>query len=83
MKVAILMMLAACFIASRNKSPRPAPSPAGDRNAALAKVPDCDKPEQFLWQLMFGDGNHSTLTKLVAAIIFIAGQIALEILKSR
>lgn len=55
---------------------QPPPSPA------IAKAPDCDKPEQFLWSVMIGDRNYSVLVKLIAAITFIGGQVAIELIKS-
>jgi hypothetical protein len=87
MKIALLALIIGCFIVSnrRKASLSPASSPAGEQHAALAKAPDCDKPEQFLWQLMFGsvNGSQSILLKFAAAVVFVGAQIALEILKSK
>jgi hypothetical protein len=75
MKVLFLLAVAA-FIFGRGKK-------ESTVQAAVSKAPDCDKPEQFLWSIMFGgDQNHSVLVKLIAAITFIGGQVAVELIKS-
>lgn len=85
-KVMIIVGLAT-FVLTRGKkestvrvaTPEPQPQPT----PAVSKAPDCDKPEQFLWSIMFGgDQNHSVLVKLIAAITFIGGQVAIELIKS-
>jgi len=86
MKVLFLLAVAA-FIFGRGKKESTvqaaAPAQPQATPAAVSKAPDCDKPEQFLWSIMFGgDQNHSVLVKLIAAITFIGGQIAVELIKS-
>ncbi len=80
-----LVLTVVCIVIGRGRkeSPvqvaapvQPQPSPA------IAKAPDCDKPEQFLWSVMIGDRNYSVWVKLIAAITFIGGQVAIELIKS-
>ncbi len=85
MKVLVILAIASLIFGRGKKvstvqaaaPAQPQPTPA-----AVSKAPDCDKPEQFLWSVMFGDQNHSVLVKLIAAITFIGGQVAVELIKS-
>lgn len=87
MKVAVLVAVVLWFVRSRSKGGAPqkgtlSETPAS--NAIASKAPDFEKPEQFLWYLMFGanDGRQSMTLKLVAAVVFFGGQLALEFLKA-
>ena len=90
MKVASLATLVCCFLfsARRNKAkesqsvpiPVSEPSPV---KPAMSKAPDFDKPEQFLWYVMFGANvKYSCLFRFGAAVVFFGGQLALEMIKA-
>ncbi len=89
MKVALLVTICCCFFfsARRNKAKdaQPVPIPVSEPtpNPAMSKAPDFDKPEQFLWYIMFGaNEKYSCLFRFAAAVVFFGGQLAIELIKA-
>jgi hypothetical protein len=86
MKVLVLVILAAVFMASHEKDSHKGCGccSGGGKPPEPPPVPDFDKPENYLWSLFFGTakGPQSHLLKITAAILVVGGHFAVEFIKA-
>lgn len=88
MKVVLLLSVIVCVVFSSRKGSttqrHSGGSEGGTQSAAPPKAPDFEKPENYLWFMMFGssDSPQSSLLRFTAAVVLFGGQIALEFFKA-
>lgn len=86
MKVLVLLILTAWFLNSNEKDSHKECSccAGGGKSPATPPVPDFEKPEVYLWSLVFGvgKGKQSHLLKFFAAILVVGGHFAFEYIKA-